>query len=467
MLSSPNDKELSAEERYEAFKDGLYFILPEHWYDTSFEFFSQMERPGITKFDNENFLNRFLNIIPLCHNFFTEENLSLKKNIVVTSLPFLNLNGVYLNKDERNHIVFLNEGLLSVIPKIYRHLLPLLEPSLFEGRGSIEEKFSTVIDIISSLFFFKSSYLDSRSSQDIVYSHADEKWLFDQALTDDISENKNKSFKFGKDVFGHNHPSDYPLNEEMGRYLACRGAFVFLLGHEFSHIYNDHCQHKNTDKLNLRDPNYLDILTRKFSRELNKFGGLESNFYNFCVNQPLEEEADAHGLGCVLKYCSDNNLDDEKSACVLIGAIAVFVVMDIHENLSTIHNFGKNDAKEYLALNPMVRNMVFMGEHPTPISRLELALRHKQFYNNPALEHFSEMNEGLVHFCNGLSKEIFNNAQLVESFLSSSALLDSDLSHIFDGYNTLGSADFSSLHIQRIKTNFLKKGDNVIQLFRK
>lgn len=454
------DRDLT--EKLAFFKEKPYGLIPEHIYSPSPEFFKFMLSIHTTKFDNPTFLGRFANLIPLCHELYTDGDISLRKNIVVTSLPFLNLNGICFEEIENTHIVFLNEGLLSSIPGIYEHLLPLLEPQWFK-KGTPEDNLEEVLGRISGLHFFKSSYLDSRKSTKIRKPSAYEHWI------EDIEGHRWLEAHLKNEVYVKElrHPSQYPFNANMGMFLACRGAFTFILGHEFSHVYNNHCQCKNDERMDLRDPAFLNSLRRNFSEEMKKYDGLDSNYVNYHINQPLEEEADAHALQCVLKYCNDNNLDDQRSLCVILGAIATFVVMVIHEHFHTIRDFGSANAKQYLSLNPFVRNFFFMGEHPSPITRLEMALKHEQFKDSPIIQQLLIMNDQLVSLCDQITNVISHSATEIEEFMSSSEILRIDPANLFGEHLALGASDLSLGHHAKVKKFLSPKKAPVIHLFKK
>ncbi|MGH1439772.1 MAG: hypothetical protein ACRBBR_06650 [Cellvibrionaceae bacterium] len=466
------DLTISADElhkEYERFKRNPHALFPEYIYDTSLEFYKFSRSFRVTKYDKSPFLQRFANIIPLCHELYTGGDNSLKKNIIVTTLPFINMNGICLdrNKEDSSHVVFLNEGLLSTIPIIYRHLLPICDPLLFANQKN-EGDIQQVIDIIGNLYFFKDSYVDSRESGDIANPHAKEKWLYQAALTEHVMSNLGKGSNDNKNQNSElifKHPSEYPFSDQVAQFLACRGAFVFLLGHEFSHVYDDHCQIKNIDDVDLRNPDFLSFMQRTFPDEIKEYNMADSNYENFHISQPLEEEADTHGLQCVLKYCADNDLDDQRTTCVIVGAIATFIVMSIHEQFSCIHDFGVDSAKQYLEIDPLIRNMFFVGEHPAPVTRLEMALKHEHLKDSGAHQFLSNMNGVLVNICDAISKHILNNASPIEQFLSSSEVLNADASEIFKDCLTLGLQDLSAKHHSRIKRHFFHRKAPVIQLF--
>lgn len=472
---NPNKKErLTPKKEFEIFKETLHILRPEHHYHSSEDYFKLIKTCGISKYDNPTFLERFVNIAPLCHEFYSDGDVSLKKNIIVTSLPFLNMNGICIKQSNDTDIVFLNEGLLSSIPIIYRYLLPICEPELF-GKGSHDKNLTKVLDIISSCHFFKSSFNDTRSNADITLPNANESWMFKEVLKQQIEsslQDKNgQSAPKEKKLSSYNKPpSEYPFNNKLAQFLACRGAFVFLLGHEFCHAYNDHCEQKSMDDLDLRDPDFLNYITTNFANELSKFKDVEKDFKNFHVDQPIEEEADANGLLCVLKYCTDNELDDQRTLSVMIGAISVFIIMEINEHLSLIRTMGKNNAKEYLNVSPIVRNMFFGGEHPAPTTRLEMALRQFQKINlvdNSFFEGLEIMSHQLNVLCNSISQHILAMPKSIETYLGSSEMLNNDLSQIFNNHMCLGAQDLSSKHHTKIKNHFSPKLAPIIQLFRK
>ena len=432
----------------------FYMMMPEHPYDTSLEYFKYTRLCRVTKFDQPGFLRRFANITSLCHEFYTQANRRPKKNIIVTTLPYLNMNGVCMKYSDDTDVVFINEGLLSVIPKIYKHLLPLFNPQLF-GFGTENQNVNKIMDILTQACFFKNSYNDLSEIRDIQYPHAHESWYFDELDRRNLANTFSGKTSHEHDEQNENdilveHPSSFPLNKKIAHFLACRGAFIFLLGHEFSHAYNDHCNLRFLDDVDFRDPEFVDDLFQEFEDEISRFQIDSNDLRYFFVNQPIEEEADAHGLGCVLKYCYDNKLDDQKSSCVVIGAIATLIIMEMHECLSIIHGIGSKKAEIFFAHDPMLRNLLYREEHPTPITRLNMALRHMDFQNYPGMPALKVMNQGLVKLGNEICSRLLPVAPEIEKFLASADLLSVDFNDLFDHHLCLGISDFSKRFYSKI-----------------
>lgn len=438
--------------------ESFYSMFPEHHYDTSFEYFKFFRSCHVTEFDRSPFLQRFANLIQLCHEFYSNGDPELKKNVVVATLPYLNMNGICIKHNADTDVIFLNEGLLSSISSIYKFLLPLCNPDLF-GSGAGNENLNNVIEIIIQSCFFKNAYNELKDTQPFGYPHANEKWYFEQKLKNAVyknlqkSEDSQKSDESDMDPILNEHPSGFPFNKKMAHFLACRGAFVFLLGHEFSHVYCNHCEYKMMDDLNLRNPEMMEMLLHKFQSELSQYQDTSIQNKSFCVHQPIEEEADAHGFQCVIKYCLDNQLDDQKALCVLTGAVATFIIMEIMECFSVIHGLGFKEAEKFLTLDPILRNILFREEHPTPVTRLYMALQHEQFQDNPITETLLALNHGLTQFCNNLYQVILVNSQGIEKILKSSDLLNIDYDELLNGHLCLGADDFSRRYLSKIRDN--------------
>ncbi len=444
---SAQKKKMSLEEEY-AKLESFHLFMPEHHYDTSLEYFKFLHSCGATKYDRIPFLQRFTNIIQLCHEVFTDGDPSQKKNIILTTLPFLNVNGICLRNNPDTDIVFINEGILSILPKIYRYLLPILNPLLF-GKGSRKNNLPNVLDIITSLCLSKKMYKQLREDRDVKFPHANETWLVQDFLMRRIEKNNLKS-KNPKDnpetneENSLNHPVDVPLNDKMAHFLACRGAYVYLIGHELSHSYNNHAEIKVMEGINLRDPKMIKDLSLHFKNKLSQIEGASVDNRNFCIHQPIEEEADAHGFHCISKYCADNDLDDQKSLCVYIGAIATFTVMEIYDCLSVIHHSGSKLAKVYYSTHPVLRNILFRGEHPSPLTRLSMLLLHENFKDSPITKILMGIDKEMKAIATQIRKFILENSTKVEDILKSSEMLNMDIDKIFQKQSCLGSSDLSN-----------------------
>lgn len=436
--------------------ENFYMLMPEHHYDTSLEYFKYTRLCRVTKFDQPAFLRRFANIGSLCHEFYTQGNANLRKNILVSTLPYLNMNGVCMKYSDDTDVVFINEGLLSIIPIIYKSLLPLFNSQLF-GVGIENQNLNRIMDILTQACYFKNSYTNLSENREIQYPHAHESWYssaLEKRELEKIRSNKNiqkSEEKIEKNICGE-HPSNFPLDRKIAHFLACRGAFIFLLGHEFSHAYNNHCELRFLEDINFRDPEYIDYLFKEFEKDISQVQSDFIDLRNFCVNQPIEEEADAHGLQCVLKYCFDNKLDEQRTLCVVIGAIATFMIMEMHECLSIIHALGSKEAKTFFARDPFLRNILYREEHPTPITRLGMALKHIDFQNYPMTPALEAMNESFVKLYSEIFSSLIGSAPEIEQFLGSSDILNVNFDDLLGHHLCLGISDFSNDYFSRIKT---------------
>lgn len=454
-----------ARKAYEEFSlADFYCMFPEYHYDISFENFLYLLSCSVTPFDNPTFLQRFNNLIPLCHDFYTGEVKEDRKNIILTSLPFLDLNGICQNLDDRNCIVFLNQGLLSILPAIFDYLLPIINKELFENKNN-SNHVDAIINIIMSSQFFSSSYQSMADQPGIQRPHAHEKWYFREFLRP--GKSFSKADKYSDQSKFEGHPSNLPYSSKMGKYYALRGAFTFILAHEFSHAYNDHGSIRNVENINLRGDNFIDSFGVDFKAKLAEWGAIPTPNDNFNVNQPIEEEADAHGLFCVARYCEHNGLDEVRTTCAHIGAVATYVVMHIWDHLRLIYVLGSQEAKDFLKIDPHVRNIVFGAEHPTAITRLGMALRHGQFDDFYRKDDLNQMNNGLTKLCTKLSSNILNISESIEAHLRSKKALEIDISYVFGNGDALGASDLEGVHLKRIKefVSQRKPKSNVVQLF--
>ena len=439
-----NPQKLSLEEMYSSLGN-FYALMPEFHYDTTFDYFKFLSSCGVTDYDNYGFLQRFSNLINLCHDVFTDGNKELRKNIIVTSLPFFNLNG-FCSKQGDTNIIFLNQGLLSIIPHLYRFLLPFYSEEIF-GEGKKGTNLDNAIGLIFEAYLFSDGYHNLRNNSSIMEPNGNEKWYFKDSLKRHILDSKSKLFK--------EHPSEFTFNVEKAQFLACRGAFLFILGHEFSHAYNNHCDLVLSEGLNLRDQQMLDICRNNFDEELSQYQDLvQKNKNNFCVHQPIEEEADAHAFHCVFKYCKDNNLDDKRTDCVLLGAAFVFLIMELHRRFATVNELGWRNAEVYFSHNPFLMNILFAEEHPFPLTRIVMLMRG--FKNEYGVALFSKLDDKLSQVFELIWNHISSNLDKIEKHLRTSNILNIDMNEIFQDIEGFGFNDFSPTYYAHIK-QFVKK----------
>ena len=431
-------------EEHELWRANPYFALPEYHYDTSLDYYRFLRTFQITRFDRAPFLQRFTNLIPLCHDFQTNGDSTARKNIIISSLPYMSMNGVCVPVDNNTHTIFMNEGVLTSLRPLYQLLLPLCNP-LFFGKSKPDSVMS-LFNMISGLYFFKESYAASRDDLDFTYAHANERWLFRETLKASISKGAEKA-----STTPVRHPNEYPFNAKMALFLGCRGALVYLLGHEFSHVYQDHCQVVADGPFDLRNPEFHNQLLNEHQSLLKKYqDDDDDNAVNYLLHQPLEEEADAHGIATALRYCEENELDERRATCVMVGAASTFILTHLQEHFEAIHAYGPADAREYIELHPLVRNKLIMGEHPTAISRFDMALRHHQFHNSPTIEALRELSQQVVNICERMSFLIYEHSDDIERHLAQAEHLQVDTSEIFDRL-CLGAKDIERRHLVRAR----------------
>ena len=182
----------------------------------------------------------------------------------------------------------------------------------------------------------------------------------------------------------------------------------------------------------------------------------DENKKNFFVHQPVEEEADAHAFQCVFKYCADNNLDDDKTACVCVGAALIFWVMAFHERLLTLHELGSENAEEYFSYDPILRNMLLSGGHPSPLTRLTMMLHHQQFVDHPAKGFLENQDRAMTKMFNTLWESISPNLGNIEEALKGLPILDINSAEIFNNTMSIGTKDYTPEHFSNILL-FLKR----------
>ena len=104
-------------------------------------------------------------------------------------------------------------------------------------------------------------------------------------------------------------------------------------------------------------------------------------------------------------------------------------------------------------LDPIFRNILFRDEHPTPVTRLFMALQHEQFQDSPIMEILLTLDHDLAHFCNTIRPIILGNSQKVEEILKSSDFLNIDFDELFSGQLCLGANDLSRKYLSKIREN--------------
>lgn len=347
--------------------NAVFSAMPEVAFDASEDWYEALCNCAVSKYDRAPFIQRFWNIIPLCHGEFASMNGGRQIPIAVSSLPFYDIGGHACRFDDGTHTVFLNEGLLGSLPYLYGNLMPILNPKLF-GQGRPGKNVASVLEAFFHLCRNKTSLLShpDRGSK-LRYPSAYESWYFQQLLMGNIVDKTNKNFP---------EPRLIPLNQKQAMFLSCRGAFVFVLAHEFAHVYaRHHDVLSSPEPPSLRDASQVDEIYNANAATFAAYGVSRSHLTNqaFSVEQPLEEQADALALGCVQSYIARNELDDEKAECVMMGVVGLFFLMELTERLLAYDRFQRAGLDQILKLPLPVRNVLVQGAHPAPLSRLSLA----------------------------------------------------------------------------------------------
>lgn len=320
-----------------------------------------------TKYDRMEFLQRFVNLEELCHSaMFKYANVD-RKNIIVSSVASSSFGGLSIQTREHDGIVLLNEGCLSSIPMVYENILPLFDPADF-GIASPEHFGRAVISIGS--FYISGLVYDPKSTHSrINLPHAHERWRISQQILQSLSGRKE-----------HHDGGFTGVNTRKKKlFYACRGAFIFLLAHEFAHIYRNHVSWRQSSR-SLRNHDYFNQYYRNSIDRLREYGGSEADLmrYEFTNLQVTEEDADCFAYLTVLEYAKINKLQEDEDIvyALIVGALLIFVVEEIAQRLLMLKKFGEHDTALIMTIDPVIRNIMIESEHPSPMSRISLLAHH-------------------------------------------------------------------------------------------
>lgn len=390
---------------------------------------------GFTQYDNKNFIARFANTKEYLHTFFSDVCEVERLNIEITSLPFLPLNGV-CSKINDKYLIFLNQGILAVLPALYRELLPSMNPIYF---GDPQPGYlARLLDIYTYV------YMSGRSSSTfggkIKYYSLGETWYFAEFLRENIASNI--------EIDDFPPPHQIPLTMSSARYYANKGATVFILAHEFAHAYRAHVDtRQNVETLrskeelisawNMLNDHGLSITQIETILKQNK---------GYLVHQPQEIEADVFAILATIQFCEEIELSPEATECLLLGAVSIFVVLEIYDRLILMTQFGASATCSELERGSEFRNVFHCCEHPIAISRPELIANSPIVSNlneHPYIQELKNLATNLEGFTNHIWEHMTQFEDIIVKEIKKSPYIQGMPDDLFSELNSVGDIDFS------------------------
>lgn len=421
---------------------------PEFIYDTSIGWFHRWADATATKYDELPLMQRIWNIIPLCHDAYTQLFECEKIEIPVSTLPFMDLGGYACQFEDGSSAVLLNDGLLGSLPAFFHYLIPILSPQYFERKpdGNFTRR---LIDLLLNLTQMHFSQIDDPKAMKLKYPSANDGWYLQHIMSLKLIGAEKYASK----------PNAIPMSDGQALYYACRGAYIFILAHEFAHIYEQH--HTLTqmeDPPIIRDPNIMKSVLKEYRGTFEQYNIDMARLFDpwFGTYQPLEEQADALALQCVIYYIHKNELNEHQAECVMLGLAGLFFMMEITERFLLFNSYNKEGMNKIIQLPWQIRNIAVQGHHPAPLMRLALATMCPPIKDNPAMEeiraifyNMDQMFEPLWHAIEPALPDIQDEVDLRGVF-------GVDRSEIFDG----------SIKTTHLRTSFLDREDEIEALLR-
>lgn len=418
----------------EAAHAAISVVIPEMLYGSKASVVQRFTAPDCGLLDRKTFLSRFFNLDELCHNHFQTKYKTNRQDIRIASLPFAQINGVCAEMAERKFVTFLNEGLLYVGPELLADLLPLygLSGAIDELKASgsddaqaiantilaslMEKHVAPMIDLIVGVLAGKVHPIDMRKAGKRYRPHANESWKAKELLREKVLQDIKVSIGQSEEVklTQFDRLGIRPARskgEQRRHFLAARGFFLFVLAHEFAHVYCDHLRVRQT-KRQLRSPTELTQALAQLYAEIGETGLTAEMLAEgpFGIDQPIESEADAEGLMCVLAYCEDNELDSESIDTVLQGALSAFILMELSNRISMLSAQPFEVVEGLREFSFDVQNIAMGSEHPTPMSRIHAALARDNWashaFRSRVLDTWSSMEASFEMIWVGIGQQI-------------------------------------------------------------
>ena len=425
----------------------LEAIVPEKHYGDLDRLAGQYQAVEKTRYDRAPFLHRFINLRALCQDFFVNE-IGLKElDISLFSLPLSQVNGVSVLLDNNQRVVFLNEGLLFFAPQM---LLAFKDVAALKNKydllerdpakhSDIETQLNTLLNNQLAYFFEQTliaiggqySPIELLEMDSNWHRHAFENWKFAETLR--------------KQLKGHDYQE---VSETKQAFWATRGFYLLITAHEYSHFYRQHHSARDEDiKIKPLNEARKDLheVRAYFRNPIMPMELVRSEHYS--TIQPTETEADADALRCVKKYCQDNQLNEQDTQMVVLGALSAFAIMEYIERIALTVNGGPQHCETVRIMPYVARNIMSGSEHPCPLSRPYLAME-TEYWKNDASS-FKENVQKLwkdMEFTVDWMWSIFS-PQIHQSLVSSNMEIRSlqNRSELFDHYDAVGCFDLDNV----------------------
>ncbi|QIK41047.1 hypothetical protein [Pontivivens nitratireducens] len=420
------------------FDDYKYAMLPEKHLIQPRELSEEFLRGGYTKYDNPNFFSRFANTKAFVHDYFSGVFEVDKRRIHLTSLPFLSLNAVCSKFSDSEHIVFINQGMLSILPLIYNEILPTFDPKTFGP--SKPGFFNRLIDIYCSAYVSDKGVAHFGGQVELF--HIGENWYFRRQLRQHLVKKTVAATK-------QPEPWKIPLSSDSAKYYANRGAITFLLAHEFAHAYLDHADARAATSEIRRSQSEIEaarkLLTEAGFRDVQIQRSLDRN-HAYLVEQPIEKEADFWALGATVSLCEKLELEDAAARCLIFGALVMFYAWEIYDRVILMTRVGFEAADREISREQEFRNIVYGCTHPISSSRVHYLVEEVKRRSGPEgqnLVDFIQSADDMMKFnLDQMWPHLGHYEKDISKYVKESPYMEDMPEEVFEGLNAIGVSDF-------------------------
>ncbi|KPM22444.1 hypothetical protein AAJ72_11115 [Citromicrobium sp. RCC1885] len=396
----------------------------------------------LTRYDKKDFLDRFYNVNVLCHRYFEGAGYDARA-IRYSSLPLSHINGFCASMPEDQTLILLNEGVFYILPlliDVYPDLeLADLPVDLTFEELDKEQEYEAFRASAADFFDDFSTLISDRVSPSTL--------LFDPELRG-AARGGFETWKIKEDLRASLRAQlsqtevkpSAPTKDQLDFY-RCRGFFVFLFAHEFSHAYRKHVQIRESDPL-LGLP-YVEALIEHMTSL-----GLTHQFEdarqalsakNFDAGkQPLEIEADADALNILQLYAELNELEDYQFRALLEGVVMAMSIFEFTELMARAILISPQDAVDTHCLDPMARNLLIPSEHPCSLSRLTLALEANDVLPQATRDMIAEIEGQHAVLFEGLWLFLMPRLHHVAQRIRLSPMIQLDGGSMFQGLPVMG-----------------------------
>lgn len=414
--------------------------LNEKAYDPSPRFRRHLNQPILTKYDKGPFLQRFANIRALCNEHYNAPEMA--RNVFVSSLPLSLINGVCVKFRTGQTVIFLNEGVLYFAPLLLRSFSEIpgdeaIWQRMMEGVPTGEEG-PKITEALGDFLGMLLSFVSDETTPNTLYNgrekflpHAYETWKIQQSLRRQVAQ-----------ATGIDIPEGVAASDRRKEVLfyRIRGCFIFLLAHEFSHFYRDHHTARASGQ-SLLTIEALDELLERLHAVDPFFKTLDRNYLlqpEFCLYQIQEREADLDALGVLSKYVRDHTLEDHQVDALAFGANFFFLLTEIVERIWTTKRKGLEYAHQIAQLDPELRDILLLPEHPSPLSRIPTAVDLCDGVESRLSARLLTTYETMAPKLHALWGMIVHHSDMIFPKLELSRMLDFDGLAMFENHDALG-----------------------------